>query len=757
MLRTMKRLRLAVVLIAIQVVAALAAACGHTPGQASSSPTGSVPDGSLDSAAIDGGPGADGGLSLSSPDAGMTALGITPANSTVMVPFGQQTPTVTFTATVNGAAVPAAFSLDLPQIGTLGSGGVMTPTGQLGGTAKVTASYGGQTASTSITIVIVLVDNGPPGGPDAGADAEGAGGNGGVGGAGVGGPVSSTTQSLLEGAATTDPGLAWLYPYDKTVWPQGVLPPLLQWSAGQSYDAVYIQLEEKGFQYQGFFSATATPFVNHPLLPTAWNTLVYSNQGEPVTVSLTFSANGVAYGPITESWIIASGSLTGTVYYNSYGTSLVRNFCCAMDGSLFGGATLAIAAGATSPTVVAGTNSGSVSAPDQSGCRVCHSVSANGSTLITQHGDNYAVSSAYGLTNGNAETVMMPEDFRFAFPALSPDGTFLFSNAAQMIGVSPSTPSALYAVPSGSPIASTGIPAGLLAGSPAFSPDGTHVAFNYFGDGMGGGDKVSLAIMDFAQPSSTFSNFTVLDTPAVPDAGASPADIYPAFLPTNTGIVFEQSTGASAGNLGETAGGVAGQLWWIDVATRMAAPLATLNGVGYLPTGPNNHMNDEMLNYEPTVNPVPSGGYAWVVFTSRRLYGNVATIDPYSSDPRGYSYTTLPTTKKLWVAAIDLNAAPGTDPSHPAFYLPGQELYAGNSRGYWVVDPCKGDGDGCQSGDQCCNGYCQQSGDGGGFVCGSQQPGCSMLGNRCMTASDCCGAAQGIACIDGFCAQPAPQ
>ena len=30
-----------------------------------------------------------------------------------------------------------------------------------------------------------------------------------------------------------------------------------------------------------------------------------------------------------------------------------------------------------------------------------------------------------------------------------------------------------------------------------------------------------------------------------------------------------------------------------------------------------------------TVNPVPSGGYAWVVFTSRRMYGNVATINPW--------------------------------------------------------------------------------------------------------------------------------
>ena len=51
-----------------------------------------------------------------------------------------------------------------------------------------------------------------------------------------------------------------------------------------------------------------------------------------------------------------------------------------------------------------------------------------------------------------------------------------------------------------------------------------------------------------------------------------------------------------------------------------------LNGNDYLPTGSNNHDADHELNYEPTVAPIASGGYAWVVFMSRRMYGNVATI-----------------------------------------------------------------------------------------------------------------------------------
>jgi hypothetical protein len=63
-----------------------------------------------------------------------------------------------------------------------------------------------------------------------------------------------------------------------------------------------------------------------------------------------------------------------------------------------------------------------------------------------------------------------------------------------------------------------------------------------------------------------------------------------------------------------------------------------------------------------------SGGYYWVIFTTRRAYGNVAQGDPYETNT--YSPITHPVTKKLWVAALDENPTAGKDPSHPAFYLP---------------------------------------------------------------------------------------
>ena len=123
---------------------------------------------------------------------------------------------------------------------------------------------------------------------------------------------------------------------------------------------------------------------------------------------------------------------------------------------------------------------------------------------------------------------------------------------------------------------------------------------------------------------------------------------------------------------------------------------------------------------------------------------------------RFHDISQTPTTKKLWVAAVDLNAPPGTDPSHPAFYLPGQELLAGNARGYWVNVPCKGDGDPCESGDECCGGFCQPDPNNPEvLVCGHQGSECSEEFEHCDTAADCCDL--GMECINGMCIEPTPE
>jgi hypothetical protein len=130
------------------------------------------------------------------------------------------------------------------------------------------------------------------------------------------------------------------------------------------------------------------------------------------------------------------------------------------------------------------------------------------------------------------------------------------------------------------------------------------------------------------------------------------------------------------------------------------------------------------------------------MFTSRRTYGNKLTGDEGQ-------------TKRLWVSAFDVNAVDGQDPTHPAFYLAGQELNSGNSRGFWALDPCKADGLDCSSGDECCNGFCNPTGDPPMFKCGPPDGQCSDEFEACTTAADCCDAA--LECIGGKCTAVPPE
>ena len=681
------------------------------------------------------------------PDAGPNEAGVlvvTPDNQTINVTVGGPIPTVTFHAFDEGVEIAPTWTVDRAEVALVNTQtGVLSPTATAAGKAHVIASYKGKTGLATFTVHLDWTQNGDPNAGDAGG---GSGGNGGVGGEGAGALVDVGTKSVLDGNPTTDPGLSWLYPYDRTVWPRGILAPLLQWTPGasSSYDAVYIHAAEKNVDYKGYFTKTATPFIHHPIPQNAWKALTSANEGEDLVVSLVFAKNGVAYGPITEKWKVAGAALKGTVYYNSYGTNLAQNYCCQQGTSTyFGAATLAIKGGSASPTLVSGSNG------NTSACRACHVVASDGSRLITQRGDNYN-SSAIVQLNSLSETTLAPG---FAMPAVYPDGSLVFSNAAPLAGGVPSTTSVLRAVPSGNTVATLGLPAGLGAATPAFAPDGKSLAFNFYAGA--GSDKRSLATMSFNKGTSTFGNLNTLWTPP------SGTVVHPTYLPTGDGIIVELETVYNGRDFAGTRAncdpssacgdkGSRGELWWVDVKTKTAHRLDALNGNGFIPVGPNGHGDDASLNYQPTVSPVVSGGYAWVVFTSRRMYGNVATVNPYWSDPRFYPIANSPTTKKLWVAAIDLNAPPGTDPSHPAFYLPGQELIAGNAHGTFVADACKPSGKACTSGDECCDGYCGQDG-----MCTNTKPQCAPEFDKCVTSADCCNTTS-LVCINGRCAAKGP-
>ncbi len=701
-------------------------AFGSSSGCGSGSGSGGSPAGPGDAGSGSSGSDAHGlgDSTLFGGDSGQ-AIVVEPANVTLnaMGPGSTQQ----FTAHYAGSTTPltATWSLNVAGLGTIDGTGLFTASGLLGGQASVSATVATTSGTTTLTVVLHVSDN--PGNVGAGV------------------------QSQLTGGGSADAAFKWLYPYDGTVFPRGLDAPVLQF-AGTAPDATLLQVSFSTVVYQGFYGASSPGAVT--MSPQLWQTITESaTSTDAVKVQLTKISGGQVTGPITETWTIAQGSLKGTVYYNSYSSALVGN-------NAQNGAVLSIKPGGTAQLLIGG--------PSEGQCTVCHAVSADGSTLIAAHptpsaGNNYQSSSAYDLKSNAMQVYETDATADYAFGGLYPDGsifmslaTFASSNDAdypqapnvpgtQGVGAHPAQ---LIDTMTGTVIPATGWD-GVVSNSvtPSFSPDGSKIAFTHYDKDQGH----SLALMDFTLATHTFTGLT--------DFATDPMNFlcWPAFTPDSEWVIYQTDNRAdyatwNSANNPPGAFDAKGDLYVAHLPSNTTARLDRVDGYAngqlYLPYG----TVEATLNYEPTVLPVAVGGYYWVVFTSRRDYGNTIVTSDQEDQPR----------KKLWVAAIDIDNPehPSTsahDISHPAFYLPGQEGPAGNSRGFWALDPCQANGTSCLTGDQCCTGYCRSTSaaDGGStFACVPPPVGCSQEYEKCSQDSDCCacGSGEQTKCINSFCA-----
>ena len=654
----------------------------------------------------------------------VSSIAIMPQNPMLEANGANGPPTTqAFQAFLNGTAdpTPAVWGVDVASIGTIDANGLFTPTGTLGGTTRVTAAIGNVKASTNITVRLHLSDN--PGN------------------------VDLVTQDALKAGGSDDSDFKWLYPYDKTVFPRGLRPPTLQF-AGVSAEAIYVHITASTFEYQGFYGSSNPLRVS--MTEALWKTITLSvNAKDPVKIEVTKISGGKVTGPERETLFIAQGSLKGTVYYNTYNSPQAGGE----------GAVMRVKANAANAEVLIGASERG------EGCTVCHAVSANGSVLVASH-SNYTSGASWDLTqtapDGGAVVMHEEPSSTFSFGGISPDGEYLMSNAALPGGWPPNVPGQMGSRPSRLYDTKTGviIPApgwdGVIenAITPTFAQNGKRLAFNNYdkdvGPADGGVDNLphqghTLSVVDFEPATKTFS--PPIDLFSEPTS--YPA--WPAFTPDGDWVVFHNGNARDYA----TWNGSKADLFIAHIPSRTVTKLDALNGYAngapYLPYGE----EEAHLNYEPTILPVAVGGYYWAVFTSRRKYGNTIVGNSQEQQDR----------KKLWIAAIDIesNEVPHTaayDKSHPAFYLSSQELEAGNMRGFWALDPCKQNGNSCETGDECCGGFCRQQNDVDGaaqLVCVVPPVGCANEFEKCTSSASCCGAPQGYQCLNEHCAKPLPK
>lgn len=516
------------------------------------------------------------------------------------------------------------------------------------------------------------------------------------------GKLDPTTKDSLEKGGGADSGFRFVYPYDKTVFARGLLPPTLQLE-GAKADALLVTIQSANYDYTGWFGSSSPIRVQLPA--KAWEAMTLAaGAKDPVKVSVTKITGGQVTGPVSETWTIAQGSLKGTIYYETYDSPLA-------GGPLSVGI-MRLDPGELQPTVL------------KKGCgNTCHTASADGSTLVSATGF-LTNSISYDLKKG-AATMKVQPDASFTYGGLYPNGKFLMSSTHHRAWVG--LPSRLYDTKTGTQLpASTWNNVITNGGTPSFAPDGKAIVFNHEDTGQGH----TIATMAFEAQGFVFSNLQ--DVATHPDRFLG----WPAFTPDGKRVIYQAGTKENF----ETNDGAKGDLYMVNPSTKKMQRLDALDGYGgngsYLPA------NDPDLSFAPTVLPLAVGGYFWVIFTSHRSYGNTLP----SLDNNG-------TNGKLWVSAIDIDPSDGIDPSHPAFYLEGQELTANNLRGFWVLAPCKDVGQGCKTGDECCGGYCYEVD--GKVQCQPKPDGCSNEFEKCLTAADCC--EPGAECINGFCAIPAPK
>ena len=605
-----------------------------------------------------------------------------------------------------------AWSATNPQIGSV-AGGTFTATGNQGGKLVVKAAYKGKSATADLTVKLAISSDT----------------------VGVDGP----TKDKLRAATTAASTVKWAYPYDDTVFPRGLAAPLLMWNGSTAGDVFRVALASETFDWETFVDVG--PPSRFTIPAAIWTKFTESTEGAS-TLTVTRSTAGKTTLVTKLALRIAPASMRGTIYYWSNRQGRV----------------LRIKPGATAPDDFSA-SALPATAKDAAGttytCTMtCHAVSADGSTLVSggdvfggsydllKNAPRFDIGGAPGTTRRLWNT-----------PALTPDGKHAVLNKESFGGGAVST--GLFSTLDGKHVDGSGLD-GVSMWHPSFTPDGTHLVWADFSTGVGASKLTGLPF-DAKALKATAIPKVLVDAAAVP---SMPVIAYPSGSPDGKWVVYQRATGGAAHDTYDTRGRCdatgcsydnRSDLYFASTSGGGELPLLKANGTGY-PFAAGDR--DQQLSFEPTFAPISSGGYFWVVFTARRTYGNLQTA-------------ALPEVKQLWVVAIEQVPAPGKDPSHAAFWLPGQELqYTNpdgtktnslNMRGYWALDPCHGDGLTCTTGSECCGGYCEKADGASSGTCKSVPPPCSSEGDHCDTSDDCCGKATGATCINHNCSQPPPR
>ena len=279
-------------------------------------------------------------------------------------------------------------------------------------------------------------------------------------------------------------------------------------------------------------------------------------------------------------------------------------------------------------------------------CGGCHAVSRDGTTMVL----GYDGEKQQTVTLGDLAVVDNAA-------AGKPMGWAAFSPTGELVLIADKGTLVLRDARTGAPIGLDGgrVPLALKATHPDWSPDGSYVAVTL------AADVTNMEVKAGSIARIAYLGESGWGEPEILVASAADNNYFPRWSPDGRYLAYvralEPSRGAPTATLRivPAAGGD-------PIALRLAS-----HRVGRTDDTPN------LANTMPAWGPAHDD-VAWLAFASIRPYGAVRPITGPS---------------QIWIAAIDLNAPAGADPSFPAFWLPSQDIRVLGNNPIWAVEPTR--------------------------------------------------------------------